>query len=87
MINITFKNNTIIRLIAIELVNKILILVFLMIKSLLKKPMVCLHNFSTLFSVLSRKMSKNSGLHYSLGVAEYLVLLLTISVIKETKYI
>jgi hypothetical protein len=51
MINIIFINNTMIRILAIELLNRILILIILMIKSLLKKVMVCLNNFSTLFSV------------------------------------
>jgi hypothetical protein len=35
MISIIFKNNTAIRILAIELLNTILLLVFLMIKSLL----------------------------------------------------
>jgi hypothetical protein len=39
--NIIFKNNTIIRILAIELLNTILLLVLLMIKSLLKKLMAC----------------------------------------------
>jgi hypothetical protein len=42
MINIIFRNNTMIR---------ILILIILMIKSLLKKLMVWLENFSASFSV------------------------------------
>jgi hypothetical protein len=46
MINIIFRNNTLIRILAIELLNIILILVILMIKSLLKKLMVCLDNLS-----------------------------------------
>jgi hypothetical protein len=40
-----------IRILAIELLNRILILVILMIKSLIKKTMVCLDNFGALFSV------------------------------------
>jgi hypothetical protein len=51
MINIIFRNNTMIRILSIELLNRILILIILMIKSLLKKLMVCLDNFSALFSV------------------------------------
>jgi hypothetical protein len=51
MINIIFRNNTIIRILAIELLNIILIVIILMIKSLLIKLMVCLDNFSVLFSV------------------------------------
>jgi multisubunit Na+/H+ antiporter MnhF subunit len=51
MVNIIFRNNTMIRILAIELLNRILILIILMIKSLLKKLMVCLDNFSALFSV------------------------------------
>jgi hypothetical protein len=51
MINIIFRNNTIIRILASELLNSILILIILMIKSLLKKLMVGLDNFSVLFSV------------------------------------
>jgi hypothetical protein len=53
MINIIFRNNTLIIILAIELLNRILILIILMIKSLLKKLMVCLDNFSALFSVTS----------------------------------
>jgi hypothetical protein len=37
MINIVSRNNTMIRILAIELLNRILILIILMIKSLLKK--------------------------------------------------
>jgi hypothetical protein len=37
MINIIFRNNTMITILAIELSNRILILIILMIKSLLKK--------------------------------------------------
>jgi multisubunit Na+/H+ antiporter MnhF subunit len=37
MINIIFRNNTMIRILAIELLNRILILIILMIKSLLKR--------------------------------------------------
>jgi multisubunit Na+/H+ antiporter MnhF subunit len=48
MINIIFRNNTMIRILAIELLNRILILI-LMIKSLLKQLMVCHDNFSALF--------------------------------------
>jgi hypothetical protein len=51
MINIIFRNNTAIRIVDIELLNIILILIILMTKSLLRKLMVCLHNFSALFSV------------------------------------
>jgi hypothetical protein len=51
MINIIFKNNTMIRILAIELLNRILILIILITKSLLKKLMVWLDNFSALFSV------------------------------------
>jgi hypothetical protein len=51
MINIIFRNNTVIRILAIELLNRILIFIILMIKYLLKKPMVCVDNFSALFSV------------------------------------
>jgi multisubunit Na+/H+ antiporter MnhF subunit len=51
MINIIFRNNTMIRILAIELLNKILILIILTIKSLLKKLTVCLDNFIALFSV------------------------------------
>jgi hypothetical protein len=51
MINIIFRNNKIIRILAIELLNRILILIILIIKSLLKKLMVHLDNFSALFSV------------------------------------
>jgi hypothetical protein len=51
MINIIFRNNTTIGILAIELLNRILIFIILMIKSLLKKLMVWLHNFSGLFSV------------------------------------
>jgi hypothetical protein len=40
-----------IRILAIELLNRILILIILMIKSLLKKLMVSLDNFSASFSV------------------------------------
>jgi hypothetical protein len=38
IINTIFRNNTMIRILAIELLNRILILTILMIKSLLKKP-------------------------------------------------
>jgi hypothetical protein len=51
MINIIFRNNRMIRILVIKLLNRILILIILMIKSLLKKLMVCLDNFSALFSV------------------------------------
>jgi hypothetical protein len=51
MINILFRNNTVIRILAIERLNRISTLIILMIKSLLKKLMVCLDNFSALFSV------------------------------------
>jgi multisubunit Na+/H+ antiporter MnhF subunit len=51
MINIIFGNNTMIRILAIELLNRILLLIILIIKSLLKKLMVGLDNFSALFSV------------------------------------
>jgi multisubunit Na+/H+ antiporter MnhF subunit len=37
MINIIFRNNTMIRILAIELLNRILILIILMIKSLLEE--------------------------------------------------
>jgi hypothetical protein len=37
MINIISRNNTMIRILVIELLNRILILIILMIKSLLKK--------------------------------------------------
>jgi multisubunit Na+/H+ antiporter MnhF subunit len=37
MINIIFRNNTVVRILAIELLNRILILIILTIKSLLKK--------------------------------------------------
>lgn len=50
MINISFKNNTMIKILAIELSNTVSMIVFL-IKSLLKKQIVCLENFSALFSV------------------------------------
>jgi uncharacterized membrane protein len=46
IINNIFRNNTMIRILAIELLNRNLILIILMIKSLLKKLMVCLDNFS-----------------------------------------
>jgi hypothetical protein len=36
MINIIFRNNTMIRILAIELLNRIVILIILIIKSLLK---------------------------------------------------
>jgi hypothetical protein len=36
MINITFRNNTMVRILAIELLNRILILIILIIKYLLK---------------------------------------------------
>jgi hypothetical protein len=52
MINIIFKNNTVIRILVIDLLNTILLLVFLMIKSVLKKLIVCLNNFSALFGLL-----------------------------------
>jgi hypothetical protein len=45
MIKIILKNNTMIRILAIELLNTILLLVFLMIKYILKKLMVYLDNF------------------------------------------
>jgi hypothetical protein len=51
VINIIFRNNTMIRILAIELLNRILILIILMIKSLLKKLMLCRDNFSALFIV------------------------------------
>jgi hypothetical protein len=51
MINIIFRNNIVIRILAIQLLNRILILIMLMIKSLHKKLMVCLDNFSVLFGV------------------------------------
>jgi hypothetical protein len=51
MTNIIFRNNSVIRILGIELLNIILILIILMIKSLLKILMVCLHNFSDLFSL------------------------------------
>jgi hypothetical protein len=53
MISIIFKNNSVIEILAIELLNAILLLGFLMIKSLCKKIklMVCLDNVSTLFGV------------------------------------
>jgi hypothetical protein len=51
MINIIFRNNTMIRILAIELLNRILILIILMIKCLHKNLMVCLDNFSASFSV------------------------------------
>jgi hypothetical protein len=51
MINIIFINNIMIRILVIEVLNRILILIILMIKSLLKKLMVCLDNFSAFFSV------------------------------------
>jgi hypothetical protein len=51
MINIIFRNNTMIRILDIELLNGILILIILMIKCLLKKLIVCLDNFSALFRV------------------------------------
>jgi hypothetical protein len=51
MINITFRSNTMIRILATELLNRILILIILMIKYLLNKLMVCLDNLSVLFSV------------------------------------
>jgi hypothetical protein len=37
VINLVLKNNTVIRILAIELLNTILLLIFLMIKSLFKK--------------------------------------------------
>jgi hypothetical protein len=51
MINIIFRNNTMIRIVAIELLNRILILIILMIKPLFKKLMVCFENVCSLFSV------------------------------------
>jgi hypothetical protein len=51
MINIIFINNTMIRILGIELLTRILIFIILMIKSLLKKLMVCLGNFGALFRV------------------------------------
>jgi hypothetical protein len=51
VINIILRNNTMVRIFAVELVSRILILVILMIRSLLEKLMVCLDNFSVLFSV------------------------------------
>jgi hypothetical protein len=62
MINITFRNNTMIRTVQLEKSKNLLImirivailnriLIILVIKSLLKKLMVCLDNFSALFTV------------------------------------
>jgi hypothetical protein len=51
MINISFRNNTMIRIAAIELLNRIVILIILMIKSPLKKLLVCLDNFGALLNV------------------------------------
>jgi hypothetical protein len=51
MFNIIFRNNTMIRILAIELLNRLLILIILMITSLLKELMVRLDNFKALFSV------------------------------------
>jgi hypothetical protein len=42
MINIIFRNNTMIIILAIERLNRILILIILTIQSLLKGLMVCL---------------------------------------------
>jgi hypothetical protein len=50
MINIIFKNNITVEILAIKLLNTTLILVFLTIKSLLKM-IVCFDNFSALFGV------------------------------------
>jgi hypothetical protein len=59
MIDINFKNNTMVRIFAIGLLNTNLLLVFLMIKSLLKKMMVCLDKFSALFGApLVEKVEK-----------------------------
>jgi hypothetical protein len=44
MIDVIFRNNTMIRILAIGLLNRILILIILTIQSLIKKLMVCLDN-------------------------------------------
>jgi hypothetical protein len=49
MINIIFKNNTMIRILAIGLLNTILLLDILMIKHIIKILIVCLDNFSAFF--------------------------------------
>jgi hypothetical protein len=51
MRSIIFKNNTMINILAMELLNTNFNTRFLFIKSLFTKLMVCLDNFSAFFSV------------------------------------
>jgi hypothetical protein len=63
MINIIFKNNTMIIILAIELLNTILLLAFLMLKSLLKNNWCTLKILAPFPVCRELKILKNSAVN------------------------